>query len=322
MGSDHPIYNIGAVERLTDIPAATLRAWERRYGFPEASRTEGGHRLYSEQDVSALQWVKAKIDQGVQTRQAIEAFQAADKKDGIPTEGETRRRSSVPRRSRRAIGSLPELTDRLIAALIARDLSRADRLLRDGQAFYTPEELILEVILPTFEGIGVGWEKGEIGVSAEHLATQYLRTHLLTWMRTGPPAYAVPPTILACAPGEWHEAGLLIFGALLRRLRWPIIYLGQSVPLADLERFIEEVRPLAVVLTAMRAETAQSLLALPQVFAPTLQAGTTLLAFGGQAFVEHREWREKIPGFYLGDTIPEGIDLLEAQLQRMASSLR
>jgi hypothetical protein len=38
----------------------------------------------------------------------------------------------------------------------------------------------------------------------------------------------------------------------------------------------------------MRAETAQSLLDLPQVFAPHVQAGTTLLAFGGQAFIEHQ----------------------------------
>jgi DNA-binding transcriptional MerR regulator len=233
MGSDHPIYNIGAVERLTDIPAATLRAWERRYGFPKASRTEGGHRLYSEQDVSALQWVKAKIDQGVQTRQAIEAFQAADRKDGIPTEDETRRRSSAPRRSRRAIGSLSELTDRLIAALIARDLSQADRLL-GGQAFYTPEELILEVILPPSRDWSRMGKRGD-WLSAEHLATNICAHTFLPGcapalppMRSLRRFWLVPP-VSGTKPAS-------DFGALLRRLRWPIIYLGQSVPLADLER--------------------------------------------------------------------------------------
>jgi DNA-binding transcriptional MerR regulator len=53
--SAEPIYNIGAVTRLTGIPITSLRAWERRYGFPHPSgRTPGGHRLYSEKDVTLL----------------------------------------------------------------------------------------------------------------------------------------------------------------------------------------------------------------------------------------------------------------------------
>jgi DNA-binding transcriptional MerR regulator len=44
-GSDEPLYNIGVVTRMTGISMATLRAWERRYEFPQAQRTSGGHRL-------------------------------------------------------------------------------------------------------------------------------------------------------------------------------------------------------------------------------------------------------------------------------------
>ena len=42
--SDEPLYNIGMVARMTGIPVATLRVWERRYGFPNATRTPGGHQ--------------------------------------------------------------------------------------------------------------------------------------------------------------------------------------------------------------------------------------------------------------------------------------
>jgi len=72
--SEEPIYNIGVVARMTGIPVATLRVWERRYGFPEAGRTAGGHRLYSESEVSRLRWVKSTIDEGMQTSQAIKAM--------------------------------------------------------------------------------------------------------------------------------------------------------------------------------------------------------------------------------------------------------
>ena len=67
-----PLYNIGVVARLTTIPISTLHAWERRYGFPHSSaRTQGGHRLYSEKDVTLLRLVKAQIEQGITARQAV-----------------------------------------------------------------------------------------------------------------------------------------------------------------------------------------------------------------------------------------------------------
>jgi DNA-binding transcriptional MerR regulator len=73
--SDEPLYNIGIVSRMTGIPVATLRVWERRYGFPNATRTPGGHRLCSEREVMRLRWVKARVDDGMQTGQAIRALQ-------------------------------------------------------------------------------------------------------------------------------------------------------------------------------------------------------------------------------------------------------
>ena len=74
MDRDKALYNIGVVSRMTNIPAATLRIWERRYGFPESERTDGGHRLYSEKEVQRLRWVKVKIDGGMQVRQVIRAL--------------------------------------------------------------------------------------------------------------------------------------------------------------------------------------------------------------------------------------------------------
>ena len=39
-------YRIHVVAEMTGIPAATLRAWERRYGIPSPERTASGYRLY------------------------------------------------------------------------------------------------------------------------------------------------------------------------------------------------------------------------------------------------------------------------------------
>jgi len=58
------VYRIGAVSRLTGIPADTLRIWERRYHLVDPQRTEKGGRLYSQADVNRLTMIKALVDQG------------------------------------------------------------------------------------------------------------------------------------------------------------------------------------------------------------------------------------------------------------------
>ncbi|VYU80524.1 MerR family transcriptional regulator [Metakosakonia massiliensis] len=58
-------YSIGEFARLCGITATTLRAWQRRYGLLKPMRTDGGHRLYSDEDVkqalTILDWVKKGV---------------------------------------------------------------------------------------------------------------------------------------------------------------------------------------------------------------------------------------------------------------------
>lgn len=46
--------SIGELARRTGVPAATLRSWESRYGFPRPHRLPGGHRRYEERDISLI----------------------------------------------------------------------------------------------------------------------------------------------------------------------------------------------------------------------------------------------------------------------------
>ena len=57
-------YRIGAVSRLTGIPAETLRVWERRYGVVKPGRAEGRFRMYSRDDVGRLALIKQLVDAG------------------------------------------------------------------------------------------------------------------------------------------------------------------------------------------------------------------------------------------------------------------
>jgi DNA-binding transcriptional MerR regulator len=67
---DQPVYSIGAVARMLDIAASTLRAWEERYSITTPTRSPGAQRLYSRTQVAQLRYIKAQIDSGVSAADA------------------------------------------------------------------------------------------------------------------------------------------------------------------------------------------------------------------------------------------------------------
>ena len=67
---DQPLYSIGAAAKIIDVPAATLRAWEERYGVVRPIRSEGSQRLYSRNQVEQLKFIKAQLDAGVSAADA------------------------------------------------------------------------------------------------------------------------------------------------------------------------------------------------------------------------------------------------------------
>lgn len=69
-GEDRPVYSIGAVARMLDVPASTLRAWEERYSLITPRRSEGSHRLYSRAEVEQLRYIKSQIEAGMSAADA------------------------------------------------------------------------------------------------------------------------------------------------------------------------------------------------------------------------------------------------------------
>ncbi|MBK5510360.1 MULTISPECIES: MerR family transcriptional regulator [unclassified Pseudomonas] len=59
------LFPIREVSRLTGINPVTLRAWERRYGLIQPTRTESGHRLYSMVDIETVRSILGWIERGV-----------------------------------------------------------------------------------------------------------------------------------------------------------------------------------------------------------------------------------------------------------------
>jgi DICT domain-containing protein len=57
--------SIGDVVRATGLTEATLRAWERRYDFPQPQREPSGHRRYAAEEVERILRVVADRERGI-----------------------------------------------------------------------------------------------------------------------------------------------------------------------------------------------------------------------------------------------------------------
>jgi DNA-binding transcriptional MerR regulator len=63
--------SIGELARRTEVPAATLRSWEDRYGFPRPHRLAGGHRRYDQGDIGLIEAVVRLRASGMSLHAAI-----------------------------------------------------------------------------------------------------------------------------------------------------------------------------------------------------------------------------------------------------------
>ena len=220
---------IGEFARRVGVTPELLRAWERRYGLLQPIRTEGGFRLYTDDDATRVERMKHALDDG---------FSAA----------EAARRALVPLRSTE--GALDGARERLIAGAHSYDEATMHAVLDETLAGFSLETVLSELLLPVLREIGAEWERGELEVGQEHFATNVVRERLLAlarlWGRGGGPL-----AILACAPGERHDIGLIAFGLVLRSHGWRILFLGADTPVATLRRAVETTEPRLVVVASM-----------------------------------------------------------------------
>src|ERR1700710_1293044 len=68
--------SIGDVVAATGVGEATLRAWERRFGFPTPRREPSGHRRYSRGDIEQIRSVVRERKRGLSLAVAIDRVTA------------------------------------------------------------------------------------------------------------------------------------------------------------------------------------------------------------------------------------------------------
>ena len=183
------VLRIGELSKRSGVSPELLRAWERRYGLLRPTRSGGGLRLYSLDDLERVRLMRRHIDGGLAAAEAADLVSRSPVGEGA---GET------------AIASPPEAQAELAAALDAYDEPSAQAVIDRLLATTTLDAFLVEVMLPSLRELGERWERGKASVAQEHFASSILRGRLFGLAR-GWGLGLGPLALLACLPGEQHE---------------------------------------------------------------------------------------------------------------------
>lgn len=286
---------ISAVTRLTGVNSITLRAWERRYGVIRPLRTPKGHRLYTHEHVELIRRVLTLVERGVPISRVREALESSDL-------GTTGVRTRGPWRG---------YVENMSAAIARFDEQELDRLYDEALAVHPIEHVTQQLLLPLLVHLGERWKDLAGGIAEEHFFAMYLRTKLGARLQHRMRHVEGPRLLSACATGEQHEIGLLLFALKAHAAGLQTVLLGADMPFEEIAVAQRRAQCDGVVISS-------SMDPAPGLFERSLpklvrQAGVPVFV-GGTTATRHRAAISAAGAIALGSDVENGVRLILVNL--------
>lgn len=231
-------YRINVVSELTGIPAATLRAWERRYGIPTPARTASAYRLYNEGDVRELKRLRDLCASGMAIAEAARLVRAdRDRPTSSPPAG-----PDVP-------GAFELAFERIIDAVHAFDPDAIEHEVARAMYLGNAQEVFERVFAPAMQRVGDLWHDERITVAQEHLTSGIIENASRVMARLAQPSEPRWRVLLACVEEEDHVIPL--YGLAIQMAGWGIrsIDLGARTPAQAVADAAQRLNPDGVALS-------------------------------------------------------------------------
>ena len=168
----------------------------------------------------------------------------------------------------------------MLAAVVNGDVTLAyrlaTRLLDNGVPF---DDIAVELLGPVGAELGVRWAAGDLGIADEHAASAavhelIVRLGAISEEPTG------PTVVIACPELDAHALGARVVASALALDGFRVLFLGASVPAADLENCLDLHRPLALALSCSMpsalVKAANSVAAAHRVGVPVVAGGRAI----------------------------------------------
>nr|WP_321355881.1 MerR family transcriptional regulator [uncultured Draconibacterium sp.] len=216
-------YSIKDLETLSGIKAHTIRIWEKRYDLLKPERTDTNIRYYTDDDLKRMLNVSLLVRNGYKISK-VAAWKEDDIKQTVLDVAKTKK-------------SEEGYVDQLLLFMVNFDNAGFTALINEIIEKYGLEKAMQNIFFALFERIGTFWQVGSIFPAQEHYITSFIRQKIIAAIDDQGITNTKGKTILFYLPEqELHELSLLFYSFLAVESGYNVIYLGQFVPFADLEK--------------------------------------------------------------------------------------
>jgi DNA-binding transcriptional MerR regulator/methylmalonyl-CoA mutase cobalamin-binding subunit len=228
-------YLIGTVSKRSGVKSDLVRAWERRYQAVKPTRTDGGHRVYTDQDIARLKLLNQATSHGHSISQ-IAQF-SLDELKKLLNEEDAQTYPSV-NHSTLFTGDKKFLAEDYIekcyAAVLAFDARQLESHFENAIVELRSQDFIEYLLTPLLTRIGERWKTGELRPIHEHMTSSVIRS--LTYiLRNNNPCPANAPRMIVSTPiGQLHELGALLAAIMAELSGWQVTYLGANLPAEEI----------------------------------------------------------------------------------------
>ncbi|GAE93456.1 transcriptional regulator [Gracilibacillus boraciitolerans JCM 21714] len=223
------MYGIKKVAELTGIGPITLRAWENRYEVIKPERTEGGTRIYTEENIEDLLWViKEREAKKISVKEAMRLLK--EKKQNLFPDIDALDHEQFHEDVTIIFNALKEYnTDRATTHI--------DQLLRN----FDYELIFHYIFVPILHNVGNYWKQGTLHVAQEHFISHYLLRIINEYFhKIKLESQTASKVVALCPPEELHNIGLLLFSLFLKRRGLNVLFVGENTPNDSLIQIINE----------------------------------------------------------------------------------
>lgn len=223
-------YSIKELERLSGIKAHTIRIWEKRHQLIEPQRTKTNIRYYSDDDLKKIINVSVLNNNGIKIS-GIVKLSLSEINQQVAELSESK-------------NSIDIYIEQLIVALVDMDEEQFEKMLGQLTIKFGFERMILEIIYPFLEKIGVLWLTNNITPAQEHFITHLIRQKMIVAIDALPLAPKdATKAILFLPENELHELSLLFYYYITKKKGIRTYYLGQTVPYEALKSVYDLHKP-------------------------------------------------------------------------------
>ena len=217
-------FSIKDLENLSGIKAHTIRIWEKRYNLLSPERTQTNIRMYSLLSLQKLLNITLLYENGLKISKIAQLTN-----------------EEIPLKVREIIDEKSiknNMMNALKLSMINFDQNLFHNTYNQLLVDLSFREIFKDYFVPLLQELGYLWQTNTISTTHEHFITNFIKQKVYTNTEKVQRLEPVDPNkifVLFLPENEVHELGILYLNYELNLRGYKSIYLGQSVPIENLE---------------------------------------------------------------------------------------